>query len=229
VTTLTATRAAQLPRVNLLPPEIAEAAKLARTKRLLVGIVVATLVLLGLGFFWASSQVSAAQSDLDAANAQNAALQAEAAQYAAVPEVEAELATAHINLATAMAPEVRVSFLMNDLSLTIPSQVRLTTMTIGVGPTDAAVQAATTAALAAGQPAPDIAGSVTYQGKSTSFDAMAAWLNSFNKQVAYANPYLTNGTQDTEATTVDTVYTFDSSAQLTAAAKSNRYTAEAGQ
>jgi Tfp pilus assembly protein PilN len=228
VTTLTATRAAQLPRVNLLPPEIAEAAKVARTKRALVGLIVAVLALLGLAFVWASSQVSAAQSDLDAATTENAQLQAQAAQYAAVPEVNAELATAQTNLTTAMAPEVRVSFLMNDLSLTIPSSVRLTTMTIGVGPTDAAVQAASTAALAAGLPAPDLAGSVSYQGKATSMDAVASWLASFNKQVAYQTPYLSTATKNEEADTVGKVFNFNSTAELTSAAKSNRY-AEAGQ
>lgn len=228
MTTLTATRAAQLPRVNLLPPEIAAAAGLARTKRLLGVFVVAALALVGLGFVWANSQVASAQAGLDTAASQHAALQQQAAQYAKVPQVNAELTVAQQNLATAMAPEVRVSFLMNDLSLTIPGGVRLSGMTIGIGPSDPNVQAATTAATTDGQAAPQLAGSLTYTGKAHGYDRVAAWLASFNHQAAYANPYLSTVAKDTDTTSVGTTYTFTSTAQLTEAALSNRYT-KAGQ
>lgn len=229
MTTLTVTRAAELPRVNLLPPEIEEAAKLAKTKKSLVAVIIAVLALLVLGFFWANSKVSSAQQGLDAAQAEGQTLAAQQAQYAQVPAVDAQLATAALNLQTAMAPEVRVSFIMNDLSLTIPSGVRLSSMTIGIGPNDPAVLAATTAATAAGQPAPDLAGSLSYSGVSRSYDAVAAWLNSFNSQAAYTAPYLNTATENAEGTTVDTTYNFTSSAELTGEAKSDRYTVKAGQ
>ncbi len=219
MTTLTVTRAAALPRVNLLPPEIEQAEQLARLKKVLAVIVVGALVLAGLLYFWASGQVSSAQSELEAAQAENAALQAEAAQYAEVPLVAQQVATAETNLATAMAPEVRVSFLMNDLSLTIPQSVRLTTMSIVVAPSDPAAAAA---AAATGVPYIPPTGTVTYTGKAVSYDAVASWLQSFRKQPSYENPYAQSITED-EDNTVDTVYSWASSAQLTEAAKSNRF------
>jgi len=54
MTTLTPTRLAALPRVNLLPPEIAAAAKLRRLKAMLALLVVGALVVVGLLFFLAS-------------------------------------------------------------------------------------------------------------------------------------------------------------------------------
>ena len=217
MTTLTATRAAALPRVNLLPPEIEQAEKLARLKKLLAVVVLGALVLAGMLYFWASGQVSSAQSELDAAQAENATLQAEAAQYAEVPLVAQQVVTAETNLATAMAPEVRVSFLMNDLSLTIPQSVRLNTLSIVVAPSDPAAATA-----APGVPYVPSVGTVTYTGKAVSYDAVASWLQSFRKQPSFEDPYAQSITKD-EDVTVDTVYSWASSAQLTEAAKSNRF------
>jgi Tfp pilus assembly protein PilN len=229
VTTLTATRAAELPRVNLLPPEIAAAARLGRLKKVLVALVLATVVLGVLLFVWAGRQVGAAQEQLDVANASNQQLQAQAAQYAQVPEVASQVVTAQTQLAVAMAPEVRVSFVMNDLSLTIPSSVRLSGMTIGIGPSDPTLQAAAAAATSAGVAAPTAAGSVAYTGKATSYDAVASWLVSFNRQVDYTDIYLSNIIKDTDATTVGKTYSFTSSAALSEDAKSNRYSVKTGQ
>ncbi|MFZ0323368.1 MAG: hypothetical protein WAN48_04455 [Actinomycetes bacterium] len=225
MTTLTATRVAELPRVNLLPPEIEQATRLANLKKLLGLVVAGTLGLAVLLFFWASGQVSSAQSGLDAAQAENASLQAQAAQYAQVPLVLDQLATKETELAVAMSPEVRISFLMNDLSLTIPQSVRLSTMSITVGGADAATAAAT---LAAGAAPVQAVGSVTYTGKANSYDAVASWLMSYRKQLAYDDPYVQSITQDT-GDTVGTVYTWASTVQMTEAAKSNRYVPKAGQ
>lgn len=225
MTTLTAVRAASLPRVNLLPPEIAAAARLSTLKKLLALIVVGALVVTGLLYLWANNQANSSQERLDSATAENSTLKSEAARYAQVPLVAAQVQSAEGNLATAMAPEVRVSFLLNDLSLTIPSAARLTSLSIGIGPTDPGVQAAATAALSTGVTAPPgIAGSVTYEGKARSFDAVAAWLASFAKQTSYADAYLTSATKDTGTTTVGTTFTFSSSSTLTPEALSNRFT-----
>ena len=63
------------------------------------------------------------------AQAEDAQLQADVATYAEVPQVLAEVDVAQANLVTAMTPEIRWSFYLNDLSLTIPRTTRLTSMT----------------------------------------------------------------------------------------------------
>ncbi len=129
MTTLTPTRLAQMPRVNLLPPEIAAAAKLKRLKLILGLLVLAAMVLVVLGYLFASSSIGGAEESLADAQADGAQLQADVATYAEVPQVLAEVDTAQANLETAMTPEIRWSFYLNDLSLTIPRSTRLVTMT----------------------------------------------------------------------------------------------------
>ena len=64
MTTLTPTRLAQMPRVNLLPPEIAAEAKLKRLKVILGLTVLAVMALLVLAFLWVSGQVGSAEEEL---------------------------------------------------------------------------------------------------------------------------------------------------------------------
>lgn len=224
MTTLTVARAAQLPRVNLLPPEIEASAKLSHLKRILVFVLVAALALVGVGYFFAMQQVSSAQSSLDAATAAGTALQAEAAKYAEVPQVQAELSTAQTNLATAMASEVRFSFLLNDLSLTIPSGVRLSDLTV--------TNVSATAQMTPGTTLPSTyngnmgVGTVTYQGKATSADAVASWLRT-QSQEGLLNPQTSTITRD-QGGTVGRVYTFSSDATVPASMLSGRYQ-QAGQ
>ena len=225
MTTLTVTRAAQLPRVNLLPPEIEEAAKLGRLKRVLVLAVVGSLVLVALLFVWASRQVSSAQSDLTAAQATGTALQAEAAKYAEVPKVNAEVTAAETNLSTAMAPEIRWSFYLNDLSLTIPNGVRLTSFTATNAAAQAQAQAGSTLPVSAsGVPG---VGTVAFEGKATGSDAVVSFLRVLDKQKGYYEPYLSSFTRE-DGTTVGRVYTFSSTATVNMDALSQRY-AQAGQ
>jgi hypothetical protein len=64
--TVTRTRVdwAPVPRVNLLPPEILESRRFARTQRLLGGAVAGTVLLAGAGVLWAQLQVGSAQEAL---------------------------------------------------------------------------------------------------------------------------------------------------------------------
>jgi len=226
VTTLTLSQVVDLPRVNLLPPEIAQAAKFRQLKILLGLIVAGALLLVVAAFVWAGAQVSSAQAGLEEAQATGTALQAEAAQYAEVPRVNAEVAAAETNLSTAMAPEIRYSFYLSDLSLTIPESVRLTTLT--------AVNSAAALQLDAGgqlpvsvSGAPGV-GTNTFDGKAKSFDAVAAWLVSLSKQPGYVDPYVGAITKEDGGTTVGDVYTYSSTVTVTGEALSQRYAPQAG-
>src|SRR3954471_24435138 len=161
MTTLTQTHLAAMPRVNLLPPEIAAAARLKRLRAMLGLAVAGIAVVVVLLFLFVSSRVGAAQDDLDAAQAIGAQRTAEKADYAEVPLVYASVDTAQQNLATAMTPEIRWSFYLNDLSLTIPRTTRLSSMT-AVNDA-AAVQLAGAAAL----PAPAPTDGTTTDGTTT--------------------------------------------------------------
>ena len=224
MTTLTPTRLAAMPRVNLLPPEIAEAAKLKRLKSVLLVLLVAALGLVVLGFLMASGQIGAAEDDLAAAETEGAALQAETAEYAEVPEVLGAVRTAQTNLVTASAPEIRWSFYLNDLSLTIPSSSRLTDMTAVNQLAAVQVTGTTTETSSGVTPLGQTSvGSVSFSARSTDLDAIAAWLQSLSRQDGYIEPTLQSATTDGVTDTVGDYYDVESSTQMSADAVSGRF------
>lgn len=224
MTTLTPTRLAAMPRVNLLPPEIAEAARLKRLKSILLVLLVAVTGLVVLGFLMAAGQIGAAEDDLAAAEAQGAALQAEVATYAEVPEVLGAVQVAQTNLVTASAPEIRWSFYLNDLSLTIPSTSRLTAMTAvnqlaAVQVTGPSAEASTTVTpLGAAS-----VGSVSFSSRTTDLDAIAAWLQSLSRQDGYIESTVESAVKAELTDTVGEFYDVESSTQMSADAVSGRF------
>lgn len=223
MTTLTPTRLAQMPRVNLLPPEIAEAAKLKRLKVMLGALLLGAMAVVVLIYLVVSSQIGGAEEDLAVAQADGAKLQADVATYAEVPQVLLAVDTAQANLATAMTPEIRWSFYLNDLSLTIPKTTRLGSMT---AVNEAAAGQLTGSVVEEGAVSPlgqVSMGSITFTGKSTDFDAVAAWLQSLAKTEGYLEPTVQVVTKAEEADTAGTFYSVESSTQLSLEAASGRF------
>ena len=203
-----------LPRVNLLPPEIAERARLRRLKAGLGAGVVLTAGVVGLLALSASSDVADATARVDAVTARGAALQAQTREYADVNVVHAQAEQAQATLATAMGDEVRFSQFLDDLSTSVPEHVWLNTITFTQG----------TAADGTGGAAG--IGTVTFTGTGFRHDDVAAWLESLAAQRGFADPYVTDSTlgRTGERTTVS----FTSSVTLTADALSQRYTPKEG-
>ena len=224
MTTLTPTRLAAMPRVNLLPPEIAEAARLKRLKSILLVLLVAVTGLVVLGFLMAAGQIGAAEDDLATAEAQGAALQAEVATYAEVPEVLGAVQVAQNNLVTASAPEIRWSFYLNDLSLTIPSTSRIVSMT-AVNDLAALQVTGPTAEGSAGVTplGATSVGSVAFSSRTTDLDAIAAWLQSLSRQDGYIESTVESAIKADLTDTVGEFYDVESSTQMSADAVSGRF------
>lgn len=204
-----------LPRVNLLPPEIAETARFRRIQYGLGGGLLAAVGVVALLYVGAAGAVSEANTELETANAQGTVLQAETAKFADVTAVYARAAAAQAMLTTAMGEEVRFSQYMNDLSLTVPENVWLKNVTFS--------QAAAPAAV--GSTVPGI-GTVTFTGVGFKHDDVAVWLESLSKQKGYVNPYFTSSTKALlgNRQTVN----FTSTVTMTADALSGRYTTPIG-
>jgi Tfp pilus assembly protein PilN len=220
----TVTAVVALPRVNLLPPEIAEQAKFKRVQAGLGGGVLVALGLVGVAFVVANGQVSSAQDDLATQEARNRTLTAQQAQYAEVPVVYAAVDAARARLAQAMGREIRWSYVLNDLSLATPSKVWLTSMTVTPNNDDTAVGGAAT-------PATDTylqpgLGTVTFEGKGYRHNDVASWLLALGKEPGLKNPYFTSSKVE-QIGEQDTV-TFTSQATITEDALSGRWTDEAG-
>ena len=204
-----------LPKVNLLPPEIAEQARFKRVQLGLAGGVLASIGVVAMLFVSASGSLSDAETELSAEQATSARLQTETAKYADVTAVYAQAAAAEAMLTQAMGEEVRYSQFLNDLSLTVPENVWVTNV--------AFAQAAVAPALGATEPG---IGTVTFSGVGFKHDDVAVWLESLAKQKGYANPYFSSSTEALIGTrkTVN----FSSTVTLTPDALSKRYTAPAG-
>ena len=213
---------ALLPRVNLLPPEIAEKAAFRKVQIGLGSAVLAAVGIVGLLFLSASSDLHSAQGDLDTASSRQRSVQVETTKYAAVTGVYAQAAAAQAMLSQAMGDEVRYSQLLNDLSLSVPAKVWIKNVTF----------AQATAALAAGA-VPAAAGSAlggigtfTVSGVGFSHDDVAVWLESIASQKTYNNPLFSNSTEALLGTRK--VVNFSTTATVTPAALSGRYTKPAG-
>lgn len=221
MSTLTATRVATLPRVNLLPPEIEEQRRFRQVQVGLGAGVLAAAGVVGALFLLSSLQVGDAQEELDGAKSRNVTLQARANAFAEVPLVYAQVEAAEAQLTEAMGKEVRWSYFMNDLSLRTPNKVWLTTMTV----TQNVEPAPTAAAPVPGLLQPGI-GTVTFDGKGYAHNDVAAWLDALAKQKGLTQPYFTSSTA--ELIGDERAVSFSSQATITEEALSGRFTQKAG-
>lgn len=213
--TLPAVRPVGLPRVNLLPPEIAEARRFRRVQAGLGGAMLAAVGVVALLYAGASGAISDAQSQVDAAAARASALRAQTAQYDNVTKVYAQAAAARSLLTQAMGQEVRWSTFLNNLSLSIPDNVWVTSIAFSQAPV----------APTLGQTQPGI-GTATFSGVGFQHDDVAVWLESLAGQKGYANPYFSNSAEALVGPRK--VVNFTSTVTLTNDALSGRYTSQAG-
>jgi Tfp pilus assembly protein PilN len=220
------TTLAMLPRVNLLPPEIAAAQRLRAVQAGLGAGVLAALVVVGGLFVVATGQQHSAASDLDTAKAKGTSLEAEQAKYADVPKVYAEVDARNAQLTQAMGKEVRWSYFLNDLSLRTPAKVWLSNIAVTETIDDSTVPAA--AAPTVGGAAWGVAGigTVTFSGHGYTHNDTAAWLRALASQPGLTQPYFTKSQQQVIGSTP--AVAFDSQAVITDKALSGRFTDKAG-
>jgi len=212
-----------VPRVNLLPPEILENRRFARTRRLLALAVVGTLAAVGGLYYLAVERADTAAADLAVVQAETTRLKAEEAKYAEVPRVIAQVDAAEAARDQALSTNVAWYRYLNDLALTYPETVWLDTMTASVAAsTDgtAPVPVAGTNPLAT----PGI-GTVTFTGKALEHSDVASWLDVLAGTEGFADAYFSNSTRSQIDGT--DVVTFSSQVVVTGDALWDRYESEA--
>lgn len=203
--------AAVVPAVNLLPSTYARRAALSRAK-VFAGASVGVALLLGfLAWLVSWQQVVSAEERLAEATNQTMALQREQAKYADVPTIFNAVQAAQDQIALAMGNEVRWSFFLNDLALTIPPGIALDSMQVN----------ATAPGATPDDPATGI-GTMSVTGKAFEYNSVANWLDSLAKLPTLADPYIGGIVSGTEEGTPVVSYT--STAQITPEALSERYT-----
>jgi Tfp pilus assembly protein PilN len=207
------------PRVNLLPPEIAEHSKLRKAQFAMVGTGLAAVAVVGVMYTQQSAKVGDAQQQKVAAEAAHVRLTAEKAKLQSVSDTYAQVDQAKVTLAGAMHDEILWSGYLHDLTLTIPENVWLTNMTAKLENKPPLT----------GNNAPVLdpgLGSVTFTGRALAQSDVAAWLESVSKEKGYTDPYFS---QSVEALIGNVpVMNFTSTVTLTEKSLSTRYTTPKG-
>jgi Tfp pilus assembly protein PilN len=211
-------RAAAPARVNLLPPEIHEAARFRRLQLALAGVGLGAVAVVGGLTYQAHHSVSAAKGQLDQAQSQQTTLQTQLTGLQSVRDVYAQVASKQAMLTQAMGSEVRWSYYLTDLSLRVPSNVWLTNVaaTETVPGTGAAAPVTSATSLL-----PSGIGTVQFSGVAFSHDDVATWLDALAKEKGFANAYFSSSTKGTIGPR--TVVNFVSQVTLSQAALSGRY------
>jgi Tfp pilus assembly protein PilN len=216
-TSTTSTRVFDLPRVNLLPPEIYERRQLQRVQAGLGLVVLGAVVAVGLVYVSGGSKVTDANSRLQASDDTHVALQAQLNKLSYVTEQQAQEDQAVAMLSQATATEIPFSTYLADLSLLTPKNVWFTAVNIA---TTVPVGTLTSAA-----GAPASVGTVTFSGQALAHNDVATWLDNAAKEGGFADPYFTTstetlvpGTGTVPGTVAKTWVTFGSSVNLTPAA-----------
>jgi Tfp pilus assembly protein PilN len=207
--------ASTLPRVNLLPPEIVEAGRLRSVQLSMGAAVVAALVVVGGLWVVANQQAQSEQEKLDAAAVRQATVSKQVTSLAPVAAVYNQVDQRRQLLETALGGDVQWSQYLTDLSLTIPDNVWLTSMTVSP-------QAATAGT---GGTADQIA-NISFAGTALQHDDVALWLESLAKQKGYTSAYFNSSTE--KVVGASTVVDFSSTVVVTREALSGRYLQNAG-
>jgi Tfp pilus assembly protein PilN len=205
------------PRVNLLPPEIAERNSLRRAQLAMVGTGLAAVAVVGVMYTQASAKVSSAQHAKTEAVAENARLTGQLGQLQNVRDTYAQVDVANRSIATAMQYDVHWSQYLQDVTLFIPENVWLNTLTVKVAPPQSGPGSSSggDAVLDPGL------GTVTVTGTALSHDDVATWLESLSREKGFANPYFTSSTERVLGGRV--VTDFGSTVNLTEKSLSNTY------
>lgn len=211
-----------MPSVNLMPTEIAEAAKFRRFQFAMGAAVVAAVAIVGVLYVSAKSGVSSAQSELDAANTAHLQAQSQLASLSNVAAVYAQVNAKKAMLSQAMGQEIDWSTYLSDLSLRIPDNVWLT----NVSATESNTGLTSASTPVAGNLLDSGIGNVTFAGVAFSHDDVATWLDVLAKEKGFDSVYFSNSTRALIGS--KRVVNFSSSATLTDDAKSGRFTQSAG-
>lgn len=223
---------ATVPRVNLLPDEIVTERRFRRTLRYLASAVVGCVLLGAAGTAWAQLQVADAQSRLDDAQSTTRRLNREAAKYAEVPKVLAQVEAARAAREKAMATDVLWYRFLDDLANATPSSVALGSVSISIN-------AGTGATTGADPLTPGGLGDVTFTGTAARFPDVATWLTQVaevhgldasrlqnaTREGGTAAPGTSGGTSDSGTATK---VTFSTRVVVTSNALSHRYDRKAG-
>lgn len=165
-------------RINLLPPELHARRKTRTTFTGLVTAGVVLLVVLGAVYVTQEVRLGGVRSTLAAQQDRNADLRAQVAELSSFRNLESEVEAKEKLIEDLTVREVRWSVLLADISLVIPSDVWLTSLTASVNEASA------------DEDAPSAIGQIALDGTTFEHRDVARWLTQLAKVDAFLFPYI---------------------------------------
>jgi len=202
-------------RVNLLPSEIKKTQQVRRRTVLIAmigGAVVGVIIVLWLIQGVRLSQVN---DDIDAQAQTNQSLQSEIAGLQKYADIQAQAQQEASLLSAAYANEVAYSGVLVDISKVIPSDMYLSSYSSAIDTTAVPTSDSTTT----------FVGTMTFAGSTLQFESLSTWLTRLEEVQGWANPWMSNISQQADT---PGAYTFDTSVDLTQAAVTPRGQVAAG-
>jgi Tfp pilus assembly protein PilN len=195
-------------RVNLLPPELRQLQAIRR-RTVLIGLGgVAALALLGLFYFFQSSQLSGAQSDLDQARASSAITQQQISELQPYADLQQQLQAKKQLKDTLFQNEISWSGVLLDVSRVIPDPSYLTSLTGALtAPTGTVIGSSGTPATST-----TLIGTMTFAGVADQTQTIASWLTRLEDVKGWVNPWVNTAQEQTPQTGI---YLFDTGVDLT--------------
>lgn len=196
-------------QVNLLPPELRAREVTRRLTSTVVFVGVILLALVGLFYFFQVMNLSRAQDDLAAQEADNAQLQAQIDDLQRFADLQAQLAVRQTLVQTVFAGEISWSSALLDVSRVIPTNAYLTSLSasISAAPVEGAPGGAA------------LVGSIDFTGQVLETDTLASWLTRLEQVDGWVNAWFNSATESAPFTRI---YTFTSGVDLTVEATTRR-------
>ena len=197
-------------RVNLLPSDIKKGQELRRrTVLVLVGAaaVIGVIILL---WVFQGMRLSGINDDISAQEQTNANLQQEIDGLQKFEDLQVQAQQQEQLLAAAYTNEVAYSSVLVDVSKVIPPDMYLSSYSSTVD---------TTAVASTDPTAPTFVGTMAFAGSTLHFDSLSTWLTRLEGVQGWANPWMSNISQDSS---VAGAFTFDTSVDMTQEALTER-------
>lgn len=189
----------QLPRVNLLPPEVREAREFKRSQGLLAGALAGVVVLLGAGYGLSVWDANRAADDLAAEQVTTAQLNTEKGKYSRVTEVMNQAAAVSSARQSSMATDVLWAQQIDQIVTEMPADMSFAKLTM----TFDTMVSPSSDPLAD----PSSVGTITVDAIGKNHTTAAAWLEAEKAHPGYVDAYLTGSIYADESGTAVTRYT----------------------
>ena len=194
-------------QVNLLPLEVQQRRRTRRQTTMVTSAVAGVIGFLILIFILQSARLAAANRQLEEQQAANGRLQSEINGLTRFEQLKQSVTEKEGLLANVLRGEILWSGVLRDISLVIPRDMWLTSLT-------GQMQASSTSTSANAPVGEGLAGTIQFEGQAFAHTTVADWLTRLESVEGWLNPWISTSSRAGTGTQVS----FSSSVDLSVAA-----------